>query len=145
MKHEWTFPVRIESNYDGDTLRCEFDLGFGLRYWSSIRLDGVDTPELRGGTALTRAAAKMARDVVRDLADEADEVVFHSTAWAGKYGRPVGRLILDGHDLSEILIRSRLGVAYDGGARNQQAHQANAEWLLAGGLLIVPDAAGRGK
>ena len=137
MKHEWTFPVHVESNYDGDTLRCEFDIGFGLRYHNSIRLGGVDTPELRGGSALTRAAGKLARDVVRDLVAEATEVIFHSTVWAGKYGRPVGRLYLDGRDLADILIERRLGVSYDGGTRNHRAHEENAAWLLTQGFLTI--------
>ena len=135
MKHEWTFPVRIHSNYDGDTMRCEFDIGFGLRYFNSIRLDGVDTPEIRGGTALTKAAGRLARDVVRDLLADAEEIIFHSTVWAGKYGRPVGRLYLDGRDLTATIIERRLGVAYDGGARDQRAHEANAAWLLTQGKL----------
>ena len=135
MEHEWAFPVRVESNYDGDTLRCEFDLGFGIKYYNSIRLDGVDTPELRGGTALTRAAARLARDVVRDLVAEAEEVVFHSTVWAGKYGRPVGRLYIDGKDIAEILIERKLGVAYSGGKRSLRAHDQNAAWLLTQGFI----------
>ena len=88
MKHQWTFPVEVESNYDGDTLRCSFDLGFGMIYWNSIRLASVDTPELRGGTDLTKAAGRLARDRVRELVEAADEIIFHSTVWAGKYGRP---------------------------------------------------------
>ena len=135
MKHTWTFPVQVESNYDGDTLRCCFDLGFGMRYWNSIRLASVDTPELRGGTDLTKAAARLARDRVRELVEDAEEVVFHSTVWAGKYGRPVGELYLDGANLSAKLIEERLGVPYGGGTRSQAAHEANAEYLLAQGMI----------
>ena len=139
MKHEWTFPVTIESNYDGDTLRCAFDIGFGLRYYDSIRLDGVDTPELRGGTPLTKAAAKFARDTVAHLVEKAEQVIFHSTVWKGKYGRPVGRLFLDGRDLAEMLIERRLGVFYDGGWRNPVAHEVNAKWLLNQGLITLEE------
>ena len=139
MKHEWTFPVEVESNYDGDTLRCRFDLGFGLCYYDSIRLDGVDTPELRGGSALTKMAARLARDVVTDLVDDAKEIVFHSTVWRGKYGRPVGRLYIDGRDLADILIERRLGVPYTGGTRSQREHEENAAWLLTQGMLASPE------
>ena len=139
MKHDWTFPVRVAGNYDGDTLSCEFDLGFGLKYYSSIRLDGVDTPEIRGGTPLTKAAGRLARDTVAKLTAEAKEIIFHSTVWRGKYGRPVGRLYLDGRDLSEILIERSLGVYYTGGSRDQSVHEANAAWLLEKGLLVAEE------
>ena len=135
MNHKWTFPVEVESNYDGDTLRCCFDLGFGMRYWNSIRLASVDTPELRGGTDLTKAAGRLARDRVRELVEVANEIVFHSTVWAGKYGRPVGELYIDGASLSQYLIDNRLGVPYDGGARSQTAHELNAQYLLDNGKL----------
>ena len=135
MAHEWKFPVTIESNYDGDTLRCAFDIGFGLHYYDSIRLDGVDTPELRGGSELTKAAARYARDVVAELVTWADEIIFHSTVWKGKYGRPVGRLYIDGDDLAETLIELRLGVPYSGGTRNQEAHEENAAWLQEQGFI----------
>ena len=137
MKHEWTFPIRAESNYDGDTIRVEFDIGFGLRYYNSVRLADVDTPELRGGTDLTKAAARLARDRVTELLANADEVLFHSTKWAGKYGRPVGMVYVDGVNIADILIEERLGVPYDGGTRDQTAHEANAEWLLAEGRITV--------
>ena len=137
MKHEWTFPVRVESNYDGDTLRCEFDIGFGLRYWNSIRLSSVDTPEIRGGSALTKAAGRLARDEVKRLVEEADEIIFNSTVWAGKYGRPVGELYIDGMRLSEYLINHRLGVPYHGGTRNQALHEENAQWLLDNGRIEI--------
>ena len=135
MDHKWTFPVEVESNYDGDTLRCCFDLGFGMRYWNSIRLASVDTPEIRGGTELTKAAGRLARDTVRQLVEDANEVIFHSTVWAGKYGRPVGELYLDGDCLSEILISENLGVRYSGGTRNQALHELNAETLYRAGSL----------
>ena len=135
MKHAWTFPVKVESNYDGDTLRVCFDLGFGMRYFNSIRLASVDTPELRGGTDMTKAAARLARDRVAELVYSAEEIVFHSTAWAGKYGRPVGELYLDGVSLSEYLIKHRLGVPYGGGGRDQAAHEKNALYLQEQGLI----------
>ena len=53
----------------------------------------MDTPELRGGTLLTKAAAKFARDEARRFVDAADELLFHSKVWKGKYGRPIGDLI----------------------------------------------------
>ena len=141
MDHMWTFPVdRVISNYDGDSYKVILDLGFHLYQRADIRLRGVDTPELRrgtGSTELTRAAAKLARDLAAQWIESADEVVFHSTGYKGKYGRPLGDLYLDGDSLSESLIKANLAVEYDGGSKSElhAQHQSNAELLKENGLL----------
>ena len=135
MQHQWTFPVEVTSNYDGDTLSCIFDVGFGISYKNSVRLASVDTPELRGGTPLTKAAARLARDMVKELVEDAEEIIFYSTVWSGKYGRPVGEIFVDGLSLSDYLIKNRLGVPYSGGTRRQEAHEKNALYLLNQGLI----------
>ena len=78
MSHEWKFPAKLDENYDGDTFNLELDIGFSLRYYVSIRLHAVDTPELRGGSDLTKAAAKLARDKAHRFVSQAQEVIFHS-------------------------------------------------------------------
>ena len=138
MTHEWRFPAVAEGNYDGDTFNLCVDLGFALRHHISARLDGIDTPELRGGSELTKAAAKLARDEAGQFCAEADELIFKSTVWAGKYGRPVGDLIGDGVSLRDWLIENGLGIPYEGGTSRagfQKRHQENAERLQASGRL----------
>ena len=137
MKHEWRFPCLLGDNYDGDTFKLVIDLGFALRHHVAIRLNGVDTPELRGGTPLTKATAKSARDEAERFVREAGQTGFHSTVWKGKYGRPVGDIICDGKSLAAHLIASRLGVPYEGGNRGVLAtqHESNAAWLQSQGLL----------
>ena len=60
MTHEWKFPCVVEGNYDGDTFKLSIDIGFALRHYVAIRLDGVDTPELRGVVAPLWLRAKCA-------------------------------------------------------------------------------------
>ncbi len=115
MKHEFTFPCEVESIYDGDTLKLKVDLGFGLKHHISARLDGIDTPELRGGSDLTKAAARLARDAARAFIEAGTQVIFRPTVWAGKYGRPVGEVIVDGVSLRDWLIERRHGLPYAGG------------------------------
>ena len=133
MSHEWKFPAKLERNYDGDTFSLELDLGFGLRHYTNVRLDGADTPELRGGTAETRALARKAKNEAAHFVGGATKVLFHSTKWAGKYGRPIGDILCNGKSLAQYLIRIRLAVPYDGGSRKeiQEVHQENAEWWIA--------------
>ncbi len=131
MAHEWRFPCRLISNYDGDTFDLAIDLGFEIQTRHSIRLSGVDTPELRGGTDESKAAARLARDVANAFVNSGEEVIFVSEQWAGKYGRPLGDIVVDGLSLRDHLLDQRLGVPYSGGSREtlRTQHMANIAWL----------------
>ena len=139
MAHEWKFPCKLDSNYDGDTFRLEIDIGFALRHYAPVRLHGADTPELRGGTELTKAAARLARDEAERFIRDAAEVMFHCVVWGGKYGRPVGDIICDGQSLAAWLIEEGLAVPYDGGSRTaiQVLHEENAQSLLNAGRITL--------
>ncbi|MBI4208603.1 MAG: thermonuclease family protein [Deltaproteobacteria bacterium] len=42
----FTYPATVEKVVDGDTLRAQIDLGFGIRIRQYLRLRGINTPEL---------------------------------------------------------------------------------------------------
>ena len=45
----YTYKAYVRSIYDGDTIRVDIDLGFGIILSDqSLRLLGLDTPEIRG-------------------------------------------------------------------------------------------------
>lgn len=45
----YTYRALVKSIYDGDTLRADIDLGFGVILADqSLRLLGIDTPEIKG-------------------------------------------------------------------------------------------------
>lgn len=45
----YTYKATVKSIYDGDTMRVDIDLGFGVIFKDqSLRLLGIDTPEVRG-------------------------------------------------------------------------------------------------
>lgn len=55
----YTYKALVRSIYDGDTIRVDIDLGFGVIFSDqSIRLLGVDTPELRGEQRLQGLASR---------------------------------------------------------------------------------------
>lgn len=76
----------VRSQYDGDTWRLDIDLGFGI--WmrnQSVRLYGIDTPELRGES---RERGLEVRDRVRGMWPEGTEVTIQTLKdKTGKYGR----------------------------------------------------------
>ena len=76
----------ITSVYDGDTLTANVDLG--LKVWhngAKLRLLGVDTPEMRGGTKEEKIRAIAARDFVREMCqDKMVRIVSKKTLFASK-------------------------------------------------------------
>lgn len=42
----WTYRARCVRVIDGDTLVVEVDAGFGIRYEATVRIAGMDAPEL---------------------------------------------------------------------------------------------------
>lgn len=58
----YTYKAQVKSIYDGDTLRADIDLGFGVILSDqSIRLLGLDAPEIKG---VERAQGIISRDFV---------------------------------------------------------------------------------
>ena len=131
MPWKWRFPVvSCVDNYDGDTFFLELDVGFHQRHYEQVRLANVDTPEMRGGTDATKAAARLAKEQARALIDGANVCVFECTKWGGKYGRPVGNIEIDGSDLGERLIEEGLAIKFFGNAKERLVlHKENAKTL----------------
>ena len=76
----------ITSVYDGDTATCTLDLGFGIHITKAkLRLHGINTAELRGGTAEEKERGYAARDWLRDQI--MDKKVRVRSKKKGKYGR----------------------------------------------------------
>jgi len=109
--------VTYHTCYDGDT--CKVTIAglpevFGDHI--SIRLKGIDTPEIRGKCSKEKALAKIARDMVRTRLEQAKQIDVID-AERGKYFRLVARLEADGVDLSALLIQKGLAVPYVGGTK----------------------------
>lgn len=83
---DYTYRAKYVSNYDGDTVRFDIDLGFGV--WlhnQAVRLLGIDTPEIKGDT---REAGMTAKAVVEDELTHADAIMLKTEKdRSGKYGR----------------------------------------------------------
>jgi len=84
-------------------------------------VEGIDTPEIRGQCQKEKDLAYEARDLVRGLLDNAQVVTLtiddNPKEVRGKYFRIVGRLMVDGVDISDLLIQRHLAVLYDGGKK----------------------------
>lgn len=114
--------------YDGDTVKAVVDLGFYTKWEGSIRVYGVDTPELRTSVALEKHAATLVRDCVArwfaDMGDAVDSLFFQSFEKPKFAGRAIGSVFFgepnsDGtkKDLTNFLNCNGLAKPYTGGTR----------------------------
>lgn len=97
--------------YDGDTMTVVLDLGFGFSYRARLRIEGIDTPELRGEE---RAAGMVVRDHVRLLL--LDKPVVVTSHKKDKYGRWLAYVLfsLEGQptDLGSYLLSTERAAVY---------------------------------
>ncbi len=132
LTHATTIPnVTIVSCYDGDTCRIDLPRSAFNDDWAyqlfghniPIRVEGIDTPEIRGKCQKEKDLAYEARDFVRRLFDNAQTITLtiddNPKEVRGKYFRIVGRLIADDVDISDLLIQRNLAVSYDGGTKTK--------------------------
>ena len=109
-------PAQIVSVYDGDTITVRARIWLGQAVETQVRLDGIDTPELRGKCEDEKKLAQKARDFLIKLAG--DTVMLRDIHY-GKYaGRVIARVLTeDGEDLVAALINAGHGRPYSGGKR----------------------------
>ena len=104
--------VKVMSVYDGDTFSIELkNLNplFGEKL--SVRVKGVDTPEIKGGTVESKAKAVLARDFVRAQIAKSKRVDL-SNCTRGKYFRIVCDVSIDGKDLGKQLLDGNYAKVY---------------------------------
>ena len=109
--------ARVLRVIDGDTIVVRARIWLGQDIDTQVRLDGVDTPEIKGKCEHERRLAVRARDLI--LTRSVAGVVVLSEIHYGKYaGRVVARVRTpDGGDFSTALLEAGLGWAYEGGRR----------------------------
>ena len=109
---------RVISVYDGDTFRVDIDslppiVGKNI----PIRLNGVDTPEIRGKCKYEKDLAIKARDFVRNKLANAKEIKLNNLQ-RGKYFRVVADVMVDGVSLEQELLENELANKYSGGKKS---------------------------
>ena len=111
-----TVPATVNSVYDGDTVKVSADIWPGITWTGSVRVLGIDTPELRGKCPEEKAAAVEAREFVKRVAG--DHVLLHGIKLGKFAGRVLASIQIEtGDDLAELLIEAGHARPYDGGAR----------------------------
>ena len=135
---EFTFPItggRVIKVYDADTITIASKLPYDASplYRLSVRLNGIDTPEIKGKgiTDEEKEAAKVARDFVSNLV--LNKYVRLDNIQSEKYGRILADVYYGDIHLNDLLIKERYAVKYDGGTKIKPASWA--KYKLSGDYL----------
>ena len=83
--------------------------------WESVRIMGIDTPEMNGDCASETAKAEAARARLIELL-ESGEITLRKDG-CDRYERTLARVYVDGRDVATALISEGLGRPYEGGRR----------------------------
>jgi micrococcal nuclease len=117
---EFTFPIeggRVIKVYDGDTITIAAKLPFGDSplYRLSVRLNGIDTPEIKCKTDDEKIAAKQAKDALSNLI--LNKYVTFKNIQTEKYGRILADVYIGELHVNMWLITEKYAVKYDGGTK----------------------------
>lgn len=108
--------VEVLSIYDGDTfkinLNCKEEV---LCENISVRVRGIDCPEMKGKTAKEKRLAKKAKTFTEDFLSTAP--VNLKNCGRDKYFRLLCDVQVNEEDLAEALLKAGLAYSYDGGTK----------------------------
>lgn len=112
---------KIVSVYDGDTFRAKISglhpiIGENI----SIRINGIDTPEIRTKNEEIKRMAIEARQYLAvkfRLAEKLDEKIQLRNIKRGKYFRIIADVYVDDINLGQELINNGRALPYDGGKK----------------------------
>lgn len=126
--------ARVVDIYDGDTLTVVMKAPTDTFHKFRVRIEGIDTPEMRGGDkdAAVKAKAHLFELVTcsgmdmpkskKEMIEFLDQNSHYVTLKCGdfeKYGRLLARVITkDGVDVASSMIGAGLAYAYYGGTKN---------------------------
>jgi endonuclease YncB( thermonuclease family) len=140
-----TTNARLVDVYDGDTITCVFPL-FGTMYKFSVRLNGIDTCEMKANDSKVKENALLGRQAVLDIVCEnhglsldckrkevqvylKDNIVIVWLSCLGfdKYGRLIAEVYKDESDLdcslSTMLLVKNVAYSYNGGKKLTEDEQ----------------------
>ena len=105
--------------YDGDTFTIVSKLPGteGPVYRFSVRINGIDSPEIKGKTANEKELAKKSRDALS--ATIMGKIVTLKNVSTEKYGRILADVYLGDLCINEWMISNNYAVKYDGGTKER--------------------------
>jgi len=119
---EFLLPIKkgiVIKVYDGDTITIAFKLPYPESpiYRKSVRLNGIDTPEIKGKgvSDKEKVLAIRARDFLASLIMN-KEIELRNIS-NEKYGRILADIYLDDIYINDLMVKEGYAVKYDGGTK----------------------------
>ena len=110
---------RVTNVYDGDTFRVDIDQWPALIGKNApIRINNIDTPELRAKCANEKRLALLAKKFTRDKLQHGD-IIELKRLNRGKYFRITADVFIDGESLAEGLLAAGFARVYSGTVKKQ--------------------------
>ena len=107
---QFKYPAEVSKVYDGDTITVTVDLGLGVYKTETIRLYGLNAPEVRGAE---KSEGIKSRDVLRKMILNKTVTLYTLKDKRGKYGRLLGIIHYDGKNINKWLIDNGYAEAKD--------------------------------
>jgi len=103
--------------YDGDTITIASKLPYddSPMYRFSVRLNGIDCPEIKGKSETEKEIAVIAKTKLSDMI--LNKNVCLQDVKTEKYGRVLADVYYNGLNLNTWLVEQKLAVSYDGGTK----------------------------
>jgi len=113
------FCVKFLKAHDGDTATFEIPnvppiIGHNI----SVRIKGIDAPELSGHGACERQQARAAQELVQKVLSTAKRIDL-ANIQRDKYFRLLADVLVDGKSLKQIVMDAHLAYAYNGGTKQK--------------------------
>ena len=105
--------------YDGDTITIASKMPYpdSPIFRFSVRLTGIDSPEMKTKFATEKALATQSRDALSEKI--LGKRVILKNVSLEKYGRLLADVYLDDLNLNQWMLDNKYAVAYDGGTKNR--------------------------
>jgi hypothetical protein len=112
---------KVVKVYDADTITVANRISVGGEqseeiYRFQVRLNGIDSPEIKSKNPTTKALAKQSRDVLSGMIF--GKIVELRNVQLEKYGRLLADVYLGDLHLNQWLIDNKYAVQYDGGTKH---------------------------
>jgi len=116
----FTIPItngQVIKVYDGDsiTIAAYLPMDNSPLFRFAVRLNGIDTPEIKGKNDDEKVVAMEARDALSNLILHKDVIL--KNVGTEKYGRILADVYLDDLCVNDWLIKEKYAVKYDGGKK----------------------------
>jgi micrococcal nuclease len=97
------YSAKIKSVYDGDTIRADISLGFGIFIKNEkIRLLNINAPEIRGDS---KEDGRRSRDYLRSRVLNKNVILKTYRDKKGKYGRWLAEIFVNDENINNTMIK----------------------------------------